>query len=94
MGGGGKGRRLGTGGRAGERQGRAEEKGLDSGPRATTRTNQTESNPCIAAPAPQTPPYLIPIWKYGCCSACTAVGRLAGSHWHMATIRSIASGEA
>ena len=35
-----------------------------------------------------------PTWKKGCCSACAAVGRLAGSHLISSFMRSMASGEA
>lgn len=34
----------------------------------------------------------MPTQKKGCCSACTAEGRRRGSHWHMAVIKSMASG--
>lgn len=34
----------------------------------------------------------MPTQKKGCCRACTAVGRRRGSHWHMAVMRSMASG--
>ena len=55
--------------------------------RAPRRLKRPPQNACAARGRP------CRTTKKGCCSACAAVGLLAGSQWHRMVIRSMASGD-